>query len=308
MLMAHQDFRKLRADCQMRRQRRHGILEDHRQLRAADAVQLGWRKAQDILPLESDASVDGRIAVEQTHGGHENLCLAGPGLADDADALALLHIQGDLAHGGNRRPTLREADAQLIDGKYRDHSLLLHIESVAQSVAKDIERQQQQRQQSAGYQQNPRCRLHLAGAFGDERAQARMRFLNTQAKEAQETLEHDDLRYGERRVHDDRPDGVRDDVLDDDAGSARPRRHRGFDEFPMPDAQGFPAHDSRHRQPANRAHRYEQQGFAAAEYDGQEYDEEDQWQSAQDLDDSHHHMIGASAGAEPMRAAQSGGR
>src|SRR5882724_3042748 len=50
-------------------------------------------------------------------------------------------------------------------------SAFLHIEGVAQSVAEDIQGEQQHRQNSAGYQQYPRRRLHFARAFGDQSPQ-----------------------------------------------------------------------------------------------------------------------------------------
>src|SRR5882757_3998040 len=175
------------------------------------------------------------------------------------------------------------------------NSALLHVESIAQSVAEDIQGKQQHRQKSAGHQQYPGRRFHFACALGDQSPQARVRFLDAQSEKAQEAFEHDDLRHGERGVDDDGSDDIGDHVPDDDAGGARPRRDRGLDEFSPPNAQSLTAHDARHGEPAHRADRQEQQRFAAAEDDGQEYDEENQRQSAQDFDDPHHHMVGTSA-------------
>src|SRR5258708_14297078 len=174
-------------------------------------------------------------------------------------------------------------------------SALLHVEGVAQSVAEDIQGKQQHRQKSAGHEQYPGRRLHFSRAFGNQSPQARMGFLDAQSEETQEAFEHDDLRHGERGVDDDGSDDIGDHVFDDDAGGARPRRHRGLDELPPANAQGLTAHDARHGEPTHRADRQKQEIFAAAEDDGQEYDEEDQRQSAQDLDNSHHHMVGAPA-------------
>src|SRR5260370_25927840 len=111
-------------------------------------------------------------------------------------------------------------------------SALLHVKGVAQSVAEDIQGKQEHRQKSAGYQQYPGCRLHFSRAFGNQSPQARMGFLDAQSEETQETFEHHDLRHGERRVDDDGSDDIGDHVFDDDARGARPRRHRGLDDFP----------------------------------------------------------------------------
>src|SRR6202166_4582708 len=138
------------------------------------------------------------------------------------------------------------------------NSALLHVEGVAQSIAEDVQGKQQHRQKSAGHQQYPGRRLHFSCAFGNQSPQARMRFLDAQSAETQETFEHDDLRHGERGVDDDGSDDIGDHVFDDDAGGARPRRHRGLDEFPPANAQGLTAHDARHGEPTHRTDRQEQ--------------------------------------------------
>src|SRR5258708_401443 len=122
-----------------------------------------------------------------------------------------------------------------------------------------------------------------------------MGFLDAQSEETQETFEHDDLRHRERRVDDDGSDDIGDHVFDDDARGARPRRHRGLDEFPTPNAQGLSAHDARHGEPTHRADRQEQQIDAAPEAQGEQYHEEDQRQAAPDLDASHDDMVAAAA-------------
>src|ERR1700733_4307533 len=181
-------------------------------------------------------------------------------------------------------------------------SAFLHVEGVAQAVAEEVERQQQQRQKSAGHQQYPRRRLHLARAFGNQRTEAGMRLLDAEPQKAQEAFEHNDLRHRQRGVDDHRSDDVGNHVSRDDARSARPRGDRRLDEFAMPDAQGLAAHDARHGQPADRADGQKQEILAAAENDGQKYDEEYQRQTAQDFDDSHHELIRAPADVAGDRA------
>src|SRR5580704_6135113 len=174
-------------------------------------------------------------------------------------------------------------------------SAFLDVEGVAQAVAEEVERQQQQRQESARHQQYPRRRLHLARAFGNQRTEAGMRFLDAESQKAQEAFEHDDLRHRQRGVDDHRSDDVGNHMSRNDARGARPRSDRRLDEFTPPNAQGLAAHDARHGQPADRTDGQKQEIFAASENDGQEYDEEYQRQSAQDFDDSHHELIGAPA-------------
>src|SRR5580658_6334009 len=100
-------------------------------------------------------------------------------------------------------------------------SAFLDVEGVPQAVAEEVERQQQQRQKSAGHQQYPRRRFHLARAFGNQRTEAGMRLLDAESQKAQEAFEHDDLRHRQRGVDDHRPDDVGNHMSRDDARGAR---------------------------------------------------------------------------------------
>src|SRR5882757_1903078 len=174
-------------------------------------------------------------------------------------------------------------------------SAILDVEGVAQAIAEDVQAKQQNRQEAAGNQQDPGSGFHFAGTLGDQGAQACARFLNSQSKKAQEAFEQDDLRHGERGVHDHRSDDIGDDVPQDDAACAGSRCDRSLDEFPLTNAQGLAANDAGHGQPADGAYREKQEIFTAPKNDRQKYHEENQRQSAQDFDQSHHQMIGAAA-------------
>src|SRR5580658_541021 len=104
-------------------------------------------------------------------------------------------------------------------------------QTVAQSVADDVQADEQDGKKDAGHQQDPRRALHLDGALGDQRAQARVRFLDAQAEKAQKTFIQDDLRHRQRGVNDHRAQDVRDDVPRDDAARAGSGGHGGLDEF-----------------------------------------------------------------------------
>jgi hypothetical protein len=75
-LLAHaaveaQRLADLPTDAEHRIERRHGFLEDHRNLVAADGAHLAFRQLQQILALEADAASDdaaGRRGDETQHG------------------------------------------------------------------------------------------------------------------------------------------------------------------------------------------------------------------------------------------------
>ena len=138
------------------------------------------------------------------------------------------------------------------------------------------------RQEHAGREQYPGRGLHLSGALRDQRAETRARLLDSEPEKTQEALEQNDLRDGQRRIHDHRSDDVRQHVFADDARGAGARGDRRLDVFLAPDAQGLPAHDSRERQPADGADRHEQQVLVPAEHHRQENHEENQRQSARE--------------------------
>ena len=77
------------ADPVHRVQAREGVLEDHRELLAADLPELVRRKLEEVLALEED--LPGEIcglAVDEAERGQAGDALARAGLADDAERLA----------------------------------------------------------------------------------------------------------------------------------------------------------------------------------------------------------------------------
>ena len=76
------------ADREDRVQARQRLLEDHRDVVAADLAHLVDRHRQDLAAVEPDLALDdlGRRDVEQAHDRERGDALAGAGLADDARA------------------------------------------------------------------------------------------------------------------------------------------------------------------------------------------------------------------------------
>src|SRR5277367_5103063 len=115
--MAYQDFGELHSDFQMRSERGHRILENHGELRTANAIQFGGDGAENLRILEAHAALDRGLTRIQPHRRHEHLSLAGSGLTHDPDALAARHVHRHPTHRANPRTALRELDAEILDAK-----------------------------------------------------------------------------------------------------------------------------------------------------------------------------------------------
>jgi hypothetical protein len=78
------------ADLVDRVQRGHRVLEDHRDLRAADLLHLALVQLHHVAALVDHLARDDHVGVgDQPHDRHHRHALAGAGFADDAEHLAL---------------------------------------------------------------------------------------------------------------------------------------------------------------------------------------------------------------------------
>ncbi|MCY1542280.1 hypothetical protein D9M68_780220 [compost metagenome] len=103
-------------------QRGHRLLEDHRHVGAAHALQLGVRgveQVQDvaIAPAQQHAAVDDPAAAvfHQAHQRKRGYGLARPGLAHDGQGFAAVDVEGDAAHCFHGAFGGLEAHGQVID-------------------------------------------------------------------------------------------------------------------------------------------------------------------------------------------------
>ncbi len=81
------------ADDDVRCERGHGVLKDHADAQASDAIQFRGPLLQERDRTEGGASPGSSVRRQQTQGGQKRLALAGPGFADDTEALAGLHTK-----------------------------------------------------------------------------------------------------------------------------------------------------------------------------------------------------------------------
>ena len=123
-LMQPHGFRDLIADRHDRVERGHRLLEDHRDLVAADAAHLLLRKAGEILAaIEQLAADDAAGALgEQPDDRERGHALAAAGLADQPERLAILDVEGDAVDRAHLAVAGEEGGAQVVDPQERRHS------------------------------------------------------------------------------------------------------------------------------------------------------------------------------------------
>ena len=111
-VLAHR-LLQLRAHGAHRIQRRHRVLENHRDVLAAQPLQLVGAHCQHVDAVEPDGAFDAGAVGQQAHerqGGH---ALAGAGLAHHAEHLAGGDVEADAVDGLQRAARGREGDPQI---------------------------------------------------------------------------------------------------------------------------------------------------------------------------------------------------
>ena len=121
--MQPQHLLDLEADGEHRVERRHRLLEDHRDVRAAHALQLARRQAREIAPavhdlaLRVDDRVLGRQQAEDRERRHR---LARARLADQRDGRVARNVERDALHRLERRVLVEaEGDREVADADQR---------------------------------------------------------------------------------------------------------------------------------------------------------------------------------------------
>jgi hypothetical protein len=113
------DFGYLVPYSEDRVERRHRLLEDHRDAVAADGAHLRWRELEQILPLELDAAsgLDPARRLDQPKDGERRDRLAAARLANESDSLAWLDRERHSIDGPGHSAARVEAYAQIRRGK-----------------------------------------------------------------------------------------------------------------------------------------------------------------------------------------------
>jgi hypothetical protein len=93
-------FGDLRADGHDRVEGGHGLLEDHGEGSATMAAHGFFGEGEQIVPIKGNVSSDLRGGGKQSEEGEGGGGFAGAGLADEAEGLAGVDVEGDVADGG----------------------------------------------------------------------------------------------------------------------------------------------------------------------------------------------------------------
>ena len=138
--VAHERLDELRADGEDRVERLHRVLEDAGDLLAADRLQLGQPRLQQVAPLPQHLPAALGVVGQQRQHRHRGHALAGARFADQRRDRVLGHVEahatdrlGDLRHPGELAHA--EADLQVPDRQQRAHSSPLSFGSSASRTA-----------------------------------------------------------------------------------------------------------------------------------------------------------------------------
>ena len=104
--MLAQHLRDLEADAEHRVERAHRLLEDHRDLGAAQRAQLARRTLQQVLALENDPAARARIPRQQAQDRKRGHRLAAAGFAHQRHRAVLRDVEAHAFHrrDGRRSP------------------------------------------------------------------------------------------------------------------------------------------------------------------------------------------------------------
>ena len=149
---------QLRADGAHRVQRRHRVLEDHRDVLAAQPLELAAGHAQHVDAVELDVAVDARAVGQQSHERQRGDALARAGLADHAEHLAGSDVEADAVDGLQRAARGRECDPQVAHRQQRPAPVGAH------GMASPLRR---------GQRRPAACRPESAGTAGPRRRRQR---------------------------------------------------------------------------------------------------------------------------------------
>ena len=107
----------LPADREHRIQARHGVLEDHRDVVAADAPDLVVVHLQDVLTVEDDRSFRDppRGLRDEAHERERGDRLPAAGFADEAERLAGLEVERHAVDGVHHAVAREELRVQVLD-------------------------------------------------------------------------------------------------------------------------------------------------------------------------------------------------
>ena len=299
---------QLRADRQRRVERRHRVLEDHRDLPAAHVLELALGQMHEVAALERDrAARDARGLREQAHDRERRHRLAAAGLADDAERLALLDGEADAVDGVHVAAARLEVRAEVVDFEDRHlrSALGARVERVAQAVGDEERAQDEPRDRDARDDDDVRVREVLGVAVLRERAPRRVRRVDAEAEEREERLAEHDAGQLEEDEDDHEAERVRQQMPEENAMPARADRARRAHVVVLLERDDLAAHDARRREPGRDGQRDDHRPEVDGAEDRERDDRERQVrQAVEGVEDAHQPVVEPAADEARDRAVE----
>ena len=127
-------------------------------------------------------------------------------------------------------------------------------------------------------------------------APGRLRLADAEVEVGHERLEDDVRGHEKRHGHDDRPDGVGQDVPKGDARATHPDGSRGVHEIRLPQGQERGPHQARDERPGEQAEdEDDREDVALAEEARCDQDDEEERDGEEDVHETHEHVVDAPA-------------
>ena len=168
-------------------------------------------------------------------------------------------------------------------------ALQANLEGVTQGVADVVEGDGDQDDADARrVDQPPGALLRIADAVREHLAPTRAGRRHAEAEEAESGQDADGIGDLERRVHDDRPDGVRDDVPHHDPTPTAAHRPTAWTYSARPEGQRLASDEARRHEPGGERHDEHDQPERRVEDRGDDDEQEEDRDGEDRVDDPHH--------------------
>ncbi|GCC45725.1 hypothetical protein chiPu_0029881, partial [Chiloscyllium punctatum] len=248
--MQRQDLADLGLDGLQRIERGHRLLEDDRDVVAADLAHLLVGRGQEIAAAETDRTgrMRGRRIRQQLQYRQRADGFSRTGFADQCDALAALDRERDAVD----RNRTAEGDREVADieqrlvGRVHASALrerLARIEGVARGFADEDQERQHDRDREEAGEAEPR-RLHIGLALRQQFTERGRAGRQAEAEEIQRRQRHHRGRDDEGQERHGRDHRVRQEMAEHDHAVGDAERARRLDVFEIAAAQEFGAHEA----------------------------------------------------------------
>ncbi|KAG1217387.1 hypothetical protein G6F35_009204 [Rhizopus arrhizus] len=294
VLVQQIDFGQLLAHCHHRVQRRHGLLEDHRDLVAAHPPHGLVVVQSQVRARQTDAAgADPPQRRDQPHDGQRRHALAAAGLPDQTQRFACTQLEADLAQYLRHAATRAKLQAEGLDFQSGNFQ--------ARSIADQADGQHRQEDGRAGQCHRPPRRQDVGAVAADHQPPAHDVGV-AQPQERQARFEQDRRADGQRGRHDQRRQRVGQDHAPDDARVARADHAFGQHVFPPFQAQELAPRQPRGAGPANHADRHRDGRKRWGEQRHQHHRKEQGGQHLEEFGDAHQRLVDPAAVVAGQRA------